>query len=709
VNLLNTRHEVFVVDGIGNGVLGASEARISEMRATRLSGWITAPEHVGPAETFEGSIGLPLAQGLRLAGEWVGQFSSDDGSLAIATDYFGYAQLFYTLVPDVNEPGRRSLVASLSFRGLLSTLRQMERRTALRTDILFPSVASHNNLFSTRWSSETLAEGIQVLPYGAFLVMNRRGFAVARRPETRGTTSDMADATAWSIGVLERAVAGPYPVQLSLSGGKDSRAVLALLLAGDLHKKVSVHTSKPSGTPNAASREILERDAGLAARLVARYGMSWQDRSALEEVVVGRDAYLDYWQDLRSGLNYEYKGYQSLILSPPTIEVTGLGGELYRSYIGSPYRVNHPGWWSAAGKTSATVRSDLAALFSAVCNDDLVEADLYTAARDAFVDALDLGQDGDVLAQIDRTYLEYRNRSHGSIVAFRSVQGQFPTHPLASPDLYDYSRRYAPADAESGRLLFDLIEHHAPELNSLEFASPPWPKEFSTSSSYEWSTVDAASVKSQLLSSADPRRSASGAGTGTDTLTERVFDSAHLLEAHGVEQGLLRRAARLAQRSPRLRWVVLTALESARDVLAGPSVDVDLRRTSVREQAGRGRPDAGTETVFAREWAASDLSDVDVVVSIDPAVDTTVHVRVSGMPTTCRAACYLHVDGKRVAIQWYQPEQLFTFVDVPSGTRVWAQVYLRWDDMHEAHRVVDTVLTAPGQDPAGDSPAHTAR
>lgn len=677
------------IDGVGSGQPASSDSLEQSLRCERLDGWITSPEYVGDADTPRFVGAARLSDALRWSGEWWGTFRSPEGDVAIVSDYFGLCEVFYSVVS--GDDGRRIVLASDTFRGILAARRAHGAVNALREDILLPTLTSHHNQFATRWSHETLADEVQVLPQGAYLLCSPRGVAVVpRRPRAWDSPAQaLTAAVDAGVEIVRRAVDSGLPAHISLSGGKDSRAVLSLLLAAGVQDRVSVLTNSGASMTAGASKEILDRDAELAAVMVTRYGLRWLDGATQEWRPIGRRAHLENWQTHRSGSSFEIKDGTGVLVSEPSIDFQGMGGELTRSYLGSTFKKNYPGWWNAAGKTSATVRDDAATLFPIVCRAELIDPVLHQRARDAFVDSLDLGADGDVLDQIDASYRHYRNRAHTGASAFRRATGVSLVYPLATPELYEFAALNGTEERDdpgASRALFEVIEATVPDLNVLEFMSPPWPADYrSRGDAASWEGVDASAAIADRAGAVARRRIVSRENVEPEfTFAGRLRDNAALLEEAGVSEGVLLRTAHLAHRNARLRDVLVGATESARDVLTGPAATGAVRRFSLT--AGRPAVEVREPGVFAREFALRDVSGVTATVVVE---DEAIVVSAASVPPDVELACYLFIDGAKVDTQWYQAEPHFRFVRPDEGALVRASVFLRWRGLGEAARVVD--------------------
>ncbi len=678
------------ISDLGAGQPSTSPALEQSFRCEALEGWVASATFVGDADspTLVGTASL--AEASRWSGQWWGVFRGADDAIAVATDYFGLCELFYSIVPQPD--GRRTVLASDSFRGILAARRAHGWTNRLREDILLPTLVSHHNQFATRWSSATIAEDIAVVPQGSFLLCRREGVAVvphSRASAPRSLEAARDAAIESGTAMVRQAIATGLPVHLSLSGGKDSRVALSMLLAAGLERDVTIFTYSGASLTAGASKEILDRDAQLAAVMVARYGLDWRPGSERAWRTTGRRAHLHRWQTYRSGSSFEIDEDVGMMTSRPSIDVQGMGGELTRSYLGQTFAKNYPAWWSAAKKTPTSVREDAESLFPLVCRAELLDPELFAAARSAFVDSLDLDVDGDVIDHIDASYRHYRNRSHSGSVSYARSAGSAPVFPLATAEIDDYTRLLAAEDSltgADGRVLFELIEATTPDLNVLEFMSPPWPSHFvSRGDAGSWASVDP-SVANERHAQESVRVGANGEADPEPgfTFDGRLRENAALLQAAGVSEGVMRRMAHLAHRNARLRNILVAATESARDVLERVEDVTMIRRFTVAPRGG-GLDDA-RDSVFAEEFARRDVSGVGAVISID---DDVVTVTATSVPGDVELACYLFVDGVRVHTLWYQDDPRFVFDRPEKGAQVRASLFVRWRGLGEATRVID--------------------
>ncbi|MCH1883891.1 hypothetical protein [Agrococcus sp. ARC_14] len=217
-----------------------------------VDGWRDAPEEV---RTDPGSH----------AGEYIAA-SWSDGRLTIDRDVFGQPRLAHTRV-------RGLIAASDSFLVLASLRRALGARITLNQEVL-AARAVRDLVTSQQCSTETLSNEILYVPGSRGLGQTRHrlrfeltGPLMTDRVRTDRDPAELLRTSASNVGRIVQTLAGVegWSTTLSLSGGLDSRVVLAGAVATDVVNDVLLYT-RPAG--NDVDREIaLELMAAVGSGL----------------------------------------------------------------------------------------------------------------------------------------------------------------------------------------------------------------------------------------------------------------------------------------------------------------------------------------------------------------------------------------------------------------------------------------------------------
>jgi asparagine synthetase B (glutamine-hydrolysing) len=317
-------------------------------------------------------------------------------------------------------------------------------------------------------SRRTPFDGVESLPPGSALIVDDTGrrvhdhLATILQSQRRATDAELDELHDAFVASFQPLRAAGQPVNLSLSGGKDSRLVLAGLLACGVEVRAS---TLATGAP--ADVEI----ATEVAR-VARIQHELRSPAAVGALPPSRriDLYSETVHTLRltDGMLHGYKsfGHATTFRSEP-VTLAGGGGEVLRGGYGhgllSPKlqppaalvtRELHKGF----GRHSAVIRPE-----ATIEYDDILRAELaerYHGLSEAQI--------------LDRSYLDYR--SAGWLA--RSIRAQSRTasavHPACDNALMSVALRIDPSERSSERPLHELMRRLLPKLAALPFADDEW-------------------------------------------------------------------------------------------------------------------------------------------------------------------------------------------------------------------------------------------
>ncbi|WP_019833886.1 hypothetical protein [Sphingomonas sp. PR090111-T3T-6A] len=252
--------------------------------------------------------------------------------------------------------------------------------------------------------------------------------------------------------------AGDGIVTLPITGGKDSRAVLAICLAAGLRDRLQLFTRGPEGHPDVEAGRLIAARIGVPHRRETAPGLrartDWDAdmfHAALARLVYQTDGGMGGW-DLVSGTA---KG--------ATTTMTGHLGEVLKAY--------------AKGGGDGVL--DPVAMIRLQAPFDPLEL-LRPEARAAMV--------AEVAAQMDAARAEgaeeadlpdlfyLRNRVPNWLGGIRGIKSfeQQPIMPLGVDSLQALAFRLTAGERRQERLHFEIVRRLAPELLDLPFAHQSW-------------------------------------------------------------------------------------------------------------------------------------------------------------------------------------------------------------------------------------------
>ena len=253
--------------------------------------------------------------------------------------------------------------------------------------------------------------------------------------------------------------AGDGVIDLPITGGKDSRAVLAICLAAGLRERLSLFTRGPEGHPDAEAGRLIAERIGVPHRREPAPGIrarsDWDAdlfRSSIARLVYQTDGGMGGW-DLVTGTA---KG--------STTTMTGHMGEVLKAYAKGD---------GAGGALDPVTMIRLQAPFDPL---DLLRADARAELIDQVAEQMAAAR-AQGAGEADLPDLFYlRNRVPNWLGGIRGIKSfeQQPIMPLGVAGLQSLAFRLTADERRQERLHFEIVRRLAPELLDLPFAHQSW-------------------------------------------------------------------------------------------------------------------------------------------------------------------------------------------------------------------------------------------
>lgn len=453
------------------------------MRLRQAEGLLLLPDE-GPVEVY-GTVPQAHALGLDdledTTGQWVGLLTDEGSRTAVAlSDLHGYGHLFV----HAHRTGRRQDVyLATTLDALVDRLRADGVRLEVNWPYALTTLASSHVMLRTHWSTQTIVSGVRLLRASDLLVMDGQGLAIHARPVTtdrHGRSYDeLLDAGIdRSARMLQSVAAGGWPdLRLYSSGGKDSRAVYALLQHAGVLDRVSVSAADPVRWPDAKGRLALWRDLAVTEQFRAHYALPWTVEPDYQDRMTSWAESLALHQSYAAGIGWVFPAARQLRWPmEPHVAIRGASGELLRS--GHSSVVGHRAWIRTMGRTRETLDQDLARLYSVVVKHGVhLPPAVVEAGRALVANSFTTLPGAPIDEQVNQHYLLHRNRVHfGHALQSLDIRA-LNLYPLAVPELLRAAYLLPFQERRRGTAGFDLVERLAPELNRMPFAEESWPQQ----------------------------------------------------------------------------------------------------------------------------------------------------------------------------------------------------------------------------------------
>lgn len=370
-----------------------------------------------------------------------------DGALVAFADAASVHHLFH-------RPDRPHMIASRAgFLAALADDRTPEPESALWLAAIGYRVGQAGGWRGVR----QVPQGCKWIAGGGFQTLPRPDRFAGPRGFGEGGEQLLEQGIAEAVAAIGVA-AGDGPVELPVTGGKDSRAVLALCLAGGLRDRLSLVTRGRPDHPDVAVAERLAGAIGVPHRREPpRVGDGSADIDV--EAFVERLAVHAYQTDGAMG------GWDLLIGEAigRATALTGHMGEVLKASVKRP----SSGEADALAMIRAMGPFDPLGLLRPEPVAAMIE-DIRRQADDALGEGAEAGDLPDLFY--------YRNRVPnwlGGIRGVRSHEAQ-PIMPLGAPALQALAFRLTPAERAAELVHFRIVRDCAPELLAAPFAHQRW-------------------------------------------------------------------------------------------------------------------------------------------------------------------------------------------------------------------------------------------
>lgn len=703
------KHNVFVVRSIGRSFNRHSNLKFENFKLQNIVGLVSNDNMLCYCSQDDRILyQTRFSDTLTWTGEWLGFFYDDVRKQGLfATDFFGFGHIFYGIF---DKNGERLLIVGDSFRGVNKVAQDILGSFGVNWDVALPHLISPQTIFEGRISYRTFSQDINILHENELLVFGSEGISIVQKPisktlEGLSYNQLIQQGIEKAQGMVKVAVDSGRQLELSLSGGKDSRAVLGLILASGYHKNVGVFTAPSSAVADGASREILDLDFKLACQLTQYFGMKWNTNNNFKSFSVDFDDALNFWQDHRGALSFNFRPKFEHFIGRHEIHFTGGGGELLRDSITRAYKENFNSWWGSCGKDKDSIKDDLIKLYSYLCDRKYIDIELYKQSANNFSSSMAFESASNVLDCLILNDIKYDNRNHFSVAHTAYSQGILQSYLLCVPEFIFATKHLDPIDYQDGKVLFDIIECTCPDLHTLSYASPAWNKSFKTKGIKDWSLVSgdrqmqsyASLLESRRLIK-DIRKTSSGYDFYKCCKNKLIFNMNYLrdfAEYHSVGffDGVIERVARLYQLSEKHLSGLIAKTETLMDIITGVDVNCQISVIDAFSSHFTTQSDlfwrhsntyydiiADTTTnSFSHLCDRLDMSEFSFVATINTD-EKKISIDCNNIKNGCEIACYLYENGVKIDQIWYQECTTMNFLvlnlDLKNRYRV--TVFYRW-------------------------------
>lgn len=447
----------------------------TDFECVHLSGFLTSRHRniiSDGRERLQDNLLVPEAR--ESIGEWMGVFSDGKGNYLVLGDQFGYQPIYYRPITDRH--GKFVLIVGTSVGAIASEASRLGAKSKLDAVEFAAATESDHAWTITQQSTNTFEASTRVLLPGQLIHISRSGWYIDRRTifDSENLTYEECLGRAIDRALDHTRVGMSLPVdqkRINLSGGRDSRMVIALLAASDSLDDLTVTSMNPETWTPKSARPLLYRDLHISNSIREHYGLSWTTQFNTEYIPLDFYSSLDFWQSYRSHKNYRFRAQKDVYLQSGTnIEFRGAAGETFRGFDAVAGLLAS----SQINGTQEALDSDTKAIVETLYPDASIEKDLLTTFTERLRALFDELGATHIDQALHYRYSVFRNRSHFGHTKASMAQNQVPVLPLSQPEFIWARDRLSAQEITSGKIAFDIIEHLQPDLNTLQFDDGPW-------------------------------------------------------------------------------------------------------------------------------------------------------------------------------------------------------------------------------------------
>lgn len=438
------------------------------------------PEAVNLQNAVCGEQQTPrVASVVNALGEWFGVFQSraSEGTreYIVLADNYGYCPVFYSVTHE------HGVFISDSFNAVSSALDSIGVSKTLNVGNYLSLLACRGPQFQNLISDATMAEEISILPNDKFMKVTAKGVTIHPRSDLNSALQlDSIDALIekginLATGALaEIHASGIDHRRITLSGGVDSRLVLALLEASGHHDDFQVDSVDPRKWGNKETTHVIERDISIAETLRQTYGLDWWVGPQKKGMSCGFEESLHYFQGHRS--NYSFLFRPSSVIpyfEDTSVTLRGGGGELLRATEGGAImdrRLNNDHKDGLSQEESANWFANF------YLNGSPVIQELIEPTRRHLSSAFYKRSTPDFMESMNEYYFAHRNRAHFGTSRKEFHANDINLHPLSNTYFKSAAKAMKLEERSNGDLVRKLFKKLNSQLLEIPFESQRWSK-----------------------------------------------------------------------------------------------------------------------------------------------------------------------------------------------------------------------------------------
>lgn len=452
----------------------ALEPALSDFKVAHVSGFAATP-HFNLDSNFDEPLGMTIALSdvSPAIGEWTAvavspaSSGSPNSSYIVCNDEYGYSPIFYAQIPGTG------IVVSDSFQGVSYELMRNGVQATLNLDSYATTVLTKDSRLSNPLAWQTSASEIFLLPPHYALHVSESAISVFNRAELLDFSGEsfgsiISSGIEYITQTLSNLASHEQMARsLLLSGGVDSRVVLALVLAAGEEKSYSIRSNDPRLYKNKYSYRVFEDDFFISHAIGNHFGMNWHPTRSAHNVRTSLEEGLRISQSTSSNFSNAFPATtHHPVYVTPEISLRGGGGEPIKGagFLSLIKQVQEN-----STRIGATEQSPFEQFKQWYLQNAIVDQSKSNFIESSFDEIRPLLNTDSFDTMMPSYYQHSRNRTHFGHGKFSSGTNLFPFQPLSNSHFFSAARQRENTDLRANAIARRVFELTEPSLLDFPF------------------------------------------------------------------------------------------------------------------------------------------------------------------------------------------------------------------------------------------------
>lgn len=388
----------------------------------------------------------------------------------VFNDEFGYSPLFYTLIPG------QKIIVSDSFQGVTYELMRNRVNPTLDLNAYITTIITKDSRFSNPLAWQTSAAEIRLLPPHLAVHVAEHSITIVDRKsllnsDSSNSTTLIDQGIDFVTGTLKRlALNKEHSHSLLLSGGVDSRVVLALVLAAGVNDTFAIRSNDPRLYKSKYSYRVFEDDFFISYAIGKHFGLNWLPPRSTSNLKTSLEEGLWISNTTSSNFSNAYPATtHHTIYATPEISLRGGGGEPIKGagFLSLVKQVQEH-----SSKTGSSSEAPFKQFQKWFVDNAIIDSSFGSTANESLSLVHQWIRSKSFDELMPSYYQHCRNRTHFGHAKFSSSTNLFAFQPLSNSYFYAASEKHPNPELRCYKIAREIFAATEPSLLDFPFEDP---------------------------------------------------------------------------------------------------------------------------------------------------------------------------------------------------------------------------------------------